>query len=169
MAEPLSIVTGCVGLLSGIINVTKGLGAFVSEVKGARGDINAVLTELESLRLCVEGLKTDTDDAKLEYPEEMAQSLSGILSNANGVVEEMKSLLLKLESLRLHRRLQWAVNGKSDMNNLRSRLEAHKTALNLGMTMSAQYVHLLCLDNPTTDTPELAFDQGYCRYQHYPR
>lgn len=106
MADPLSIITGCAGLIGGITTISARIANFVSSVRESRKDMQAVAYELVSLSLCLEALRNDCWSCKVEYPEAMQRQLQEILVNCDLVLQQIDDLLIKLSSGRLGRKIQ---------------------------------------------------------------
>lgn len=136
--DPFSIATGCVSLLTGVSKLTIQISTFVASVRDARKDMAAVSGELSSLSLCLESLRDDS--MKIDYPDGFRQNLITVLKNCDTVTTEMTTLLDKLASANLLRRFQWSTMGRDDMNRLRSSLQSHKSALEIGLDMTSVYV-----------------------------
>ncbi|KAJ9650433.1 hypothetical protein H2198_010260 [Neophaeococcomyces mojaviensis] len=65
----------------------------------------------------------------------MKDQIKGILVNCEVVTGQIKEMLLKLETGRLGRRIQWAMTERAEMDKLRSSLESNKTALDITLTV----------------------------------
>jgi chromosome segregation ATPase len=149
MAEPVTLViaVACTSLISNIATLSKQIVTFVSDFRDARKDMDAVSRELSSLSLCIESLRND--GSKIQLPESLQQNLVGVLQNCDDVTKEMRELLRKLSSETFGRRVQWSVIARDEMNKLRSRLEAHKSAIDIALDMISMYVfplysHIFC-------------------------
>ena len=140
MPEPitLAIAVACTSLISNIVTLSKQIVTFVSDFRDARKDMDAVSRELSSLSLCLEGLRNDS--SKIQLPTSLQQNLVGVLRNCDDVTKEMRELLRKLSSENLGRRMQWSIIARDEMNKLRSRLEAHKSAIDIALDMISMYV-----------------------------
>ena len=57
--------------------------------------------------------------------------------NCDGVTNSMSELLEKMSSGSLGRRIQWTALKKDEMEKLMSSLEAHKSALDIALDMTA--------------------------------
>jgi hypothetical protein len=136
--EPLSIAIGCVSLLTGVSKLTIQISTFVASVRDARKDMAAVSGELSSLSLCLETLRDDSN--RIDYPAGFRENLLTVLKNCDTVTAEMTTLLDKLSSANVLRKVQWTAMGRDDMNRLRSSLESHKSALEIGLDMTSLYV-----------------------------
>ncbi|KAF7542262.1 hypothetical protein G7Z17_g11728 [Cylindrodendrum hubeiense] len=133
--DPLSIASGCAGLITAIGSLSLSIHAFVRTCREARGDLDRVSRELFSLQTVLELIQEDVaDDGKL-FPPTLERQISGILSNCTSVVLEVQSCITKYGDGRLKSRMTWTVNGQGDMEKLRTSLEAHKSALELALDM----------------------------------
>lgn len=133
--EPLSITAACTTIVANVAKLIIDINTFVTSVRDARADMAAVNRELSSLSFSLSILQEDA--SKVAYPENMEKNLLGILQNCDLSTTEMKALLEKLSSMKLGRRVQWAVEGRAEMNKLRSSLEAHKSAIEIALEMGA--------------------------------
>src|SRR5436305_11415795 len=140
MPEPvtLAITVACASLISSIGTLSKQIVAFVSDIRDARKDMDAVSRELSSLSLCLEGLRDDS--SKIQLPESLQQNLVGVLRNCDDVTKEMQDLLTNLLRESLRTGVQWSMLARDEMNKLRSRLEAHKSAIDIALEMISIYV-----------------------------
>jgi len=146
--DPLSITTACVSLLSGITNLSKHISVFISEVRDARKDMDAVSRELTSLALCLELLRDDS--TTINYSEGFRKDLIGVLQSCDFITHQMKAILRKLSSGNVGRRIQWSLSSREEMNNLRSSLEAHKSAIEIALTLGSITVMNTVKKNTTT-------------------
>lgn len=140
MPEPvaLAIAVACASLISGVVTLSKQITSFVSDVRASRKDMDAVSRELSSLTLCVEALRDDS--SKINFPESLQQNLVDVLRNCDDVTKEIQDLLRKLSSESLRRRMQWSMLDRDEINKLRSRLEAHKSTIDIALEMNSMYV-----------------------------
>lgn len=104
--DPFSITTGCIGLVAEATNLLMKISIFVSEVRHARRDMDAIVRELVSLQLCLGALRDDEQLRYVAYPENMKHQINAILVNVELVFEGMRQLLSSLSSGRLGRRTQ---------------------------------------------------------------
>ena len=139
--DPFSIATGCVGLLAAVAQLSTQVTNFASSFSSARRDLDRVLRELASLGLCLETLKDAS--AKLEYPDALRADLMNVLKDCGSVTTEMESLLCKVLSGNLLRRIEWTVKEKAEMEGLRSCLERHKSVLEIALDTTTVYVYFL--------------------------
>jgi hypothetical protein len=134
MPDPLSIAASCIGLSGASFQMIQRITVFVLEVKHARKEMDAVARELMSLHLCVGALGATDPTKRLPFPASMYDGVSQILLNCDVIVQQINDRLIKLQSGRLGRRIQWSLTEKDDMNKLRSSLESNKTALEVALT-----------------------------------
>jgi Fungal N-terminal domain of STAND proteins len=150
--DPLSISTACVSLIATLGRILPQIVSFVSDVRDARRDMDAVSRELHSLSLSLENLRDDS--TKIKYPEGSRRTLITVLGNCDHVTKEIEALLNKMASGNIGRRMQWTIYGRDDMNKLRSRLEAYKSAIDIALDM----VSMQLISAVKDDTQDLKGD-----------
>ncbi|KAH6954782.1 hypothetical protein DER45DRAFT_571095 [Fusarium avenaceum] len=139
--DPLSIASGCVGLVQAIGSLSFSIHAFVRTCREARSDLDRVSRELVSLQTVLELIQEDVTDDATTFPQTLERHVSGIVLNCNSVVTEIQECITKYSSdNRLKIKASWAINGQGDVAKLRSSLEAHKAALELALDMFALHV-----------------------------
>ncbi|KAF4331899.1 hypothetical protein FBEOM_14317 [Fusarium beomiforme] len=139
--DPLSIASGCTGLISTIGTLSLSINTFVRTCREARSDLDRVARELLSLQTVLELIKEDATDEDTIFPNTLAHHVSGIVSNCNSVVIELQDCITKYSGdNRLKTKAGWAINGQGDVAKFRSNLEAHKAALELALDMLALHV-----------------------------
>src|SRR6266511_2567598 len=114
--DPFSISTASVGLIASIAALSVQINTFVSQVRDARKDMEAISHELSSLSMFLGMLRVDSTEFK--YPESLQQNLVAVMQNCDYVTRQMQDLLQRFSSGRLGRRMQWSVSGRYDMNKL---------------------------------------------------
>ncbi|KAF5714101.1 hypothetical protein FMUND_7603 [Fusarium mundagurra] len=134
--DPLSITTGCIGLISTIGTLSLSINSFVRTCREARSDLDRVARELLSLQTVLELIK-DAIDEDTTFPNTLAYHVSSILANCHSVVIELQGCVTKYCNNRLRTKAGWAINGQGDVAKLRSNLEAHRAALELALDMLA--------------------------------
>ena len=142
--DPLSITTACVSLLSGI-QISRNTSVSSSP---RCVDMDAVSRELTSLTLCLELLRDDS--TTINYPDGFRKDLMGVLQSCDFITHQMKAILRKLSSGNVGRRIQWSLSSREEMNNLRSSLEAHKSAIEIALTLGSITVMNTVKKNTTT-------------------
>jgi hypothetical protein len=136
--DPLTIATGCVSLVATISKLSISISGFVRDVRGARSDLDTVSRELLSLKTVLELLAEDAADSNASgFSETLRKQVTGIITNCNGVLEEIEGVLTKLGGSRIDKAARWALTGQNDVSKLRSSLEAHKSALEIALDMVA--------------------------------
>ena len=138
--DPLST---SIGLLASIAQLSMYITTFVRGVRDARQDMDAVLRELKSLEFCLETLREDCSNPKVQYPPKVKEMLTGTMSNCERVTNEMMALLSTISSGGFSA-VRWTVTASGDMNKLRSSLAAHKQAIDIALEMWTLYVVDLC-------------------------
>lgn len=130
--DPLSIATGFVSLTSNVTSLLLKITLFVSEVRNARKDMDAVVRELISLQLLsLNNLSDDDQRRGVAYPDAIKKQLKQIIVNCDIV------------TIRICVPLGW--RQKTVTPGLRKRRPSHTTlsisptALNFLHTMPATY------------------------------
>jgi hypothetical protein len=134
MVDPVTALTitgTCISLIANIGKLSLQIKTFVSEVREARKDMDAVNRELSSLSLCLESLREDC--TQIDYPENSRIPLVAILRNCDNITKEMEALLQKMLPGNMARRTQWVMTGRDEMNKLRTGLETHKSAIEIAL------------------------------------
>ena len=131
--DPLSITAACSGLLGAVTNLSIQITKFVSSVRDAWRDIDAVSRELTSLALCLETLRDDS--LTNEFHNNISGNLLSVLVNCKVVVKDIADLLARLQASVSGGRVQWPLSGRDEVNRLRSSLESHKSALEIALEL----------------------------------
>ncbi|KAM5362716.1 hypothetical protein ACJZ2D_012378 [Fusarium nematophilum] len=152
--DPLSIASGCAGLVTAIGSLSFSIHTFVRTCREARSDLDRVSRELHSLQTVLELIQEDAADEEKPFPPTLGQHVTGIVSNCTAVVVEIQSCITKYGDGRLRSKMSWTVNGQGDMEKLRTSLEAHKSALELALDM----LTLSLTKEIKTDTTEIRND-----------
>ncbi|PNP79957.1 hypothetical protein FNYG_06654 [Fusarium nygamai] len=135
--DPLSIISGCAGLITAIGSLRISINTFVRSCREARSDLDGVSRELHSLQTVLQLIEEDAKDDTKPFPPTIQHHVSGIVTNCGSVVSEVQRCIKKYGDGRVKSKAAWAINGQGDMEKLRSSLEAHKSALELALDMLA--------------------------------
>lgn len=130
--DPFSITVGCVGLVGTIVKVSKTLVVFAKDAQQAQADVDQVSRELNSLKTVLELLAKND---KTRFPERISRHISGIVENCKTVVLDVEKSIEKFHQGTMVNKLSWATSGKEELGKLLRSLEAHKSALELGLDM----------------------------------
>ncbi|KLP00725.1 uncharacterized protein FFB20_08742 [Fusarium fujikuroi] len=152
--DPLSIISGCAGLITAIGSLSTSINTFVRSCREARSDLDRVSRELHSLQTVLELIEEDAKDDTKPFPLTIQHHVSGIVTNCGSVVLEVETCIKKYGDGRIKSKAAWAINGQGDMEKLRSSLEAHKSALELALDM----ISLSLTKDIKTDTTEIRND-----------
>ncbi|KAG9508131.1 hypothetical protein J7337_001694 [Fusarium musae] len=133
--DPLSIISGCAGLITAIGSLSVSINTFVRSCREARSDLDRVSRELHSLQTVLELIEEDAKDVTKPFPPTIQHHVSGIVTNCGSVVLEVETCIKKYGDGRIKSRVAWTINGQGDMEKLRLSLEAHKSALELALDM----------------------------------
>ncbi|KAG5748978.1 hypothetical protein H9Q70_008348 [Fusarium xylarioides] len=152
--DPLSIISGCAGLITAIGSLSVSINAFVRSCREARSDLDRVSRELHSLQTVLELIEEDAKDDTKPFPPTIQHHVSGIVTNCGSVVLEVETCIKKYGDGRIKNRAAWAINGQGDMEKLRYSLDAHKSALELALDM----ISLSLTKDIKADTTEIRND-----------
>ncbi|KAK5652661.1 hypothetical protein OQA88_10255 [Cercophora sp. LCS_1] len=136
MADPFSIAASCVGLIAAIATATVRINGFVRTARDARADLDTVSRELVSLRTVLELIQADAELSQDQLPPTIVHHLCEVLSNCNGAVADIETVLKRYEKKDAMTSGQWAMSGKGDVEKLKAHLEAHTSALGLVLDMT---------------------------------
>jgi hypothetical protein len=140
--DPLTIAGSCIGLLGTITKLAFSIRNFVGQIRDARTDMDAVSQELASLSLRIQMLSEDSSDCAIQYPSGLEKNILAVLRNCDLVAVEMETLLERMAPKNLGRKIRWAVSGRDDMEKLRSRLQAHKTSIEIALEVTSLYAFI---------------------------
>lgn len=129
--DPLSIPTSCLGLVANITRLSIKIYNFVQEVRDAQADLESVRLELKSLKGVLETLSKHSAD--FIFPSALAEHIWGILTNCGGVLQQIEMSLNKHSGGGIKNGAKWSLAGREDMDDLRSSLEKHKSALSIAL------------------------------------
>jgi hypothetical protein len=135
MADPFSIAASCVGLLAAIGTATARIHGFLRNARDAQSDLDAVSRELGSLRTVLELIQADAENSQNQLPQTIVHHLCEVLTNCNGAVADIETVLRKYEKNDAVTSSRWVLSGKGDVEKLRAHLEAHTSALGLVLDM----------------------------------
>lgn len=127
--DPLSITTACLGAIGTISKVSLEIPLFISSVREARRDMEAVLRELTSLTLCLGALHDDAQ--KVTFPT----TLLAVVQSCDQIAGQIISLLDRLK-LKKSGRIRWTLTEREEVNKLRSSLESHKSCIDVALDMA---------------------------------
>lgn len=133
--DPFSIFTASAGLAFSVFQAITTISKFVSDVRGARKDMDRVSTQLMSLQLCLEALSGDGFKRNVTYPDDMRDQINQILLACDANVAQIIEILSRLRSGKLGRRIQWTLSDSDDVDKIRSSLESNKTALDIALSI----------------------------------
>ena len=137
--DPFTVTTACIGTIAGISQLTSQITNFIRQLKDAQDDMQAVLAQLGAVAKGLEQLRDES--TKINYPEDLQQRLIDMVRDCDTVVTSMQRVLDEASNATTARRLQWTLTGKNNMTKLSSRLEAHKTAVVVAVSVAS-----LCLN-----------------------
>lgn len=142
MAEVAGVAFGALSLLGAITKLSIALPQLISGFRQASEDIQVVRGELEALNVPLIRLQSISSEGRI--PEDLRSELESVLGHCKGEIERIHLLLQKSASGQL-RSIRWTVNGRAEIYRLKSTLEAHKSALELTLTLCDLLVSLVKL------------------------
>lgn len=151
MLDPLTIATSCLSLINGITSLTMHITVFVNDVRGARKDMDLISRELISLSLCLGALRTDCQSNRVDYPEASHVGIERTLLSIDVLTQQVKDVLQKLSSGKLGRRIQWTIQSKDTVNQLRSSLETQKSTIEIILQCGS--IQILCAIQKQVEKP----------------
>lgn len=95
--DPLSIAASCIGITAGIVALTDCIASFVSSVREARKDLDAVRRELSSLQLSLAALSDEDERFGFDSTPQLKENLLGVLGNCGSIVREIGAVLGGME------------------------------------------------------------------------
>jgi hypothetical protein len=128
--DPLTIASACIGAISTISRLSIQVTGFVSSVREARKDMEAVSRELTSLSMCLATLRDDSQT--VNFPE----TLREVVGNCDRIANEMAEVLRKLHTGKAAR-IRWTIGDRDQINKLRSSLESHKSCIDVALDMAS--------------------------------
>ena len=129
--EPLSIATGCIGLISTIGTTSSLLTSFVCNYRAVRNDLDDISRNLTSIQNALNLLKDKIGANDEAIPEILRMPIVSHIGNCRRAVEELDKLRRRYTGGRITQAAVWAITGKKDAEKLRLSLAEHKATLNL--------------------------------------
>jgi hypothetical protein len=87
--DPISLTTGCVGLVAAIAQLTTSISTYIARVRSARADLDGVSRELLSLKIILDLLQLDLADDAVNFSDSLQRQVSGIIINCTSVILEI--------------------------------------------------------------------------------
>jgi regulator of PEP synthase PpsR (kinase-PPPase family) len=132
--DPLSIVTGCVGLLAAVSQLTGAIRSFSNRFKDASRDLMSVHKELASLRGILDLIQNEVQDISPGVITSTVNiHITNVLSDCNAIILQILEVIAKYDDNSLGRRLRWADHGKGEVERLRENLEDRRGALDFAL------------------------------------
>lgn len=130
--EIVPVVSGALSLLASITTLSVRLNEFRADYTEAVSEIDALNHELNDLSTILSRLHEAGETLASSH---LAQDLVGVFENCNRTVISIKLLLQKAHA-RKFRGFYWAFFGKKECLQLCRGLEAHKSTINIAMTLT---------------------------------
>lgn len=131
--DPISVASACIGTVATISKLSVQITGFVSDVRDARRDMEAVSRELTSLSICLASLKDDSETVK--FPD----TLLDVIHNCDAIAKEITDVLTELSTSKTAR-IRWTLQVRDHIHKLRSSLESHKSCIDVALDMASLYV-----------------------------
>lgn len=128
--DPLSLSLACLGAVGTISQLLVQVSGFVSDVRDARKDMEAVSRELTSLTICLASLKDDSE--RVNFPE----TLLDVVRSCDTIAKEMADVLSKLSNAKMAR-VRWTLGDRDQINRYKSSLESHKLCIDIALDMAS--------------------------------
>lgn len=132
--DPSSIVAGCVDLRGDITHLLSEVQLFVASVTSTERDLRSLPSELNSLHLSVRANEASCS-LNSRLPFSLNANLRGVLGGCSHVVRDIRKLLSGFSNLQPDLGSRWAMHGRPSMLQLLTSLEAHKSAIQIGLEM----------------------------------
>uniref|UniRef100_L2FYJ0 Azaphilone pigments biosynthesis cluster protein L N-terminal domain-containing protein n=1 Tax=Colletotrichum fructicola (strain Nara gc5) TaxID=1213859 RepID=L2FYJ0_COLFN len=136
MADPFSIVTGCVGLITAAGATTEAIKSFIRDCRDARGDLTSVARELADLQLILELLKDDGQGDAL--PNSFQAQIDRIVKRCSSVVRDIRHVLKRCKAP--SGAITWAANEKKEVEALRRELTTYRESLSLTVETTTLFI-----------------------------
>ncbi|KAF4842954.1 hypothetical protein CGCSCA4_v008361 [Colletotrichum siamense] len=127
MADPLSVVASCVGLISAAGATVNIITSFVRNCRAARGDLTIVARDLADLQLVLELLKDDGQGDALPGP--LQEQINRIVKRCSRIVSDIYAAVKRCKGK--SGAVVWAADGRKEVESLRGELAGYRDALNL--------------------------------------
>lgn len=134
MADPLTITTAVIGVLSSLTTLSIRTNEFRKDFTEASIEITSVNREVNDLALILQRL-LDTRGS-LSLPADLSRDFARVLKDLNRAVSEIDAFLTKTSNRKL-RSAYWAFSGKRECIGLCRGLESYKATLNLTLILSS--------------------------------
>lgn len=134
--DPLSIAASALSVASGIGSAIITVHSFFKVVREAKHDLEAVSHELSSVKTVLELIDYDCNTGvwnNLGIQKQLQDQLLANIEKCGVVAQEIDDLLKKYLTDSKRRRIQWAIEGRRDMEKCCSRLEGHKSAIDMAV------------------------------------
>ena len=151
--DPLSITLACVTLVGVVSKVSTSLTTLSRDFRDAPSEIKATALELSSVRAVLVNLTEQISrPGGTALSSDLAQDMGSIIKNCSVVVSDIEECLSKHLKPRRGVSDYWLLGGgKDELARYQSRLEAHKSALQIAL----QILAVNSLQNISRDTAQI--------------
>ncbi|KAB5583144.1 hypothetical protein GE09DRAFT_292061 [Coniochaeta sp. 2T2.1] len=156
--DPLSVASGCVGIMGAIVKTSSTIRQFVRDVREARGQLSTTAQQLAELEMTISLIEDDhnTETDTVCMPETVTKQTAAVIQSCLQVLGELDTVMDQYNP-RSHRApLKWAFKGKDEVAALNRQLEAHSRTLQMSLEVST----LVTTKSIKTDTVTLGVVTG---------
>ncbi|OIW24913.1 hypothetical protein CONLIGDRAFT_75540 [Coniochaeta ligniaria NRRL 30616] len=158
--DPLSIASGCAGIMGAIVKTSSTIREFVRDVREARGQLSTTAQQLTELEMTISLIKDDHDAESGSFAEHMPDSVTKqtatVIQSCRDVLGELDTVMDKYHPRKHRTPLKWAFKGKDEVAALNKQLEAHSRTLQMSLEIST----LIISKSIKTDTVALGVVSG---------
>lgn len=153
MADPFAIVAGVISIAAVVVQSSKALSKLIDNVKEAPQEIRAVARDVHAFRSIVSSLKIALEERDVRDAVSADSTLVEIIGNLSHPLtnceEALRSLVSRIQRAfdgcegSTYRKsalsLKWGMFAKTEIRDVRSRLEATKSTLNTALETITMY------------------------------
>ncbi|KAI1308338.1 hypothetical protein F5Y03DRAFT_350711 [Xylaria venustula] len=152
MADPLSIASGAIAVITATTQTVSAIYKFIRDCKEARADLTQLTGELSELNLILELIRDENAAATKDcLPDALQTHIQAMLTSCTTTVQQIENTLARCRGK--SGPLRWTALEKERVMALKSSLEAFKSGLslaletvNLSMTREIKYTTETILD-----------------------
>lgn len=152
MADPLSIASGAIAVITATTQTVTAIYKFVRDCKEARADLSQITGELSELTLILELIKDENASAMKDcLPSALQAQVQSMLTSCTTTVQQIEKTLAKCRGK--PGPLRWTLVEKEKVTGLKVQLEAFKS----GLSLALETINLFVVA-PAFRNPIVAFD-----------
>lgn len=147
--DPLSITSGCVGIMGAIVKTSSTIREFVRDVRESRSQLGGTAHQLAELEMTISLVKDDHNAENGSFadhmPESVTRQTATVIQSCRDVLDELDTTMDKYNPRKHRTPLKWAFKGKDEVAALNKQLEAHPRTLQISLEISTLCVIILSL------------------------